>query len=64
MARIARDVGVPPIRIRFLLALARICDEWMWAADMIAPGAVPKKLEDMRDKIWRLVLSPRRPERS
>lgn len=64
MARIARDVGVPPTRISFVLALARICDEWMWTADTIAPGAVPKKLEDMRDKIRRLVLPPRRPERS
>jgi hypothetical protein len=63
MARVARNVGVPPTRISFVLALARICDEWMWTADTIAPGAVPKKLEEMRDRIRRLVLPPRRPER-
>ncbi|MEI6503372.1 MAG: IS4 family transposase [Armatimonadota bacterium] len=64
MARIARNVSVPPTRMSFVLCLARICDEWMWTADTVAPGAVPKHLDEMRDKILRLVLPPRRPERS
>ncbi len=64
IARIAREVGVPPIRISFVLALATICDEWMWTADTIAPGAVPKHLVQMREKLLRLVIPPRRPERS
>jgi hypothetical protein len=64
MARIAREVGVPPTRISFVLALTRICDEWMWTAITTSPGAVPKHLSQLREKLKLLTLPPRRTDRS
>ena len=63
MERIADQVGVPPRRISFLAALRYIADEWGWTAITRSPGAIPRHLADMRDKIRRFVLPPRRPER-
>jgi hypothetical protein len=64
MARIAREVGVPPTRISFVLALTRICDEWMWTAITTSPGAVPKHLSQLREKLKLLTLPPRRTDRT
>ena len=63
MERIADEVGVPPLRISFLAALRYIVDEWGWTAITCSPGAIPRHLADMRDKIRRFVLPPRRPKR-
>jgi hypothetical protein len=63
MERIADEIGVAPRRISFLAALRYIADEWGWAAITRSPGAIPRHLADMRDKIRRFVLPPRRPER-
>jgi len=40
-----------------------ICDEWRWV-DGASPGAVPRYLRDLEQKIERFVLPPRRPQRS
>lgn len=64
IARVARQVGVPPTRISFVLALSLIRDEWIWSTISVSPGAIPKHLVKLRQNLQRLVLPPRRPERS
>lgn len=63
MARIADEVGLPPLRISFVAALRFIVDEWSWSHSTDSPGAIPRHLVDMRDQIRRFVLPPRRPNR-
>jgi hypothetical protein len=63
MERIADEIGVPPVRISFIAALRFIRDEWRWSWITRSPGAIPRHLDDMRDKIRRFLLPPRRPER-
>lgn len=63
MERIADEIGVSPLRISFIAALRYIVDEWGWSTNSTSPGAIPRHLDDMRDKIRRFLLPPRRPER-
>jgi hypothetical protein len=63
MARVAEEAGVAPTRISFVGALRLITDEWLWAA-VTSPGAIPKRLRELRANLRRLVLPPRRTERS
>jgi hypothetical protein len=63
MARIADELGVEPTRISFLAALRYFVEQWLWAATTATPGAIPKRLSTMRDRIRRFILPPRRPER-
>lgn len=63
MERIADEIGESPLRISFIAALRYIVDEWGWSTITTSPGAIPKHLDDMRDKIRRFLLPPRRPER-
>ena len=63
MERIADEVGVSPLRISFVAALRFIVDELGWSNSTGSPGAIPRHLVDMRDKIRRFVLPPRRPNR-
>jgi hypothetical protein len=64
MERVADEVGVAPTRISFVAALRLIVDEWSWSTTSITPGAIPRHLTDLRDKIRIYVLPPRRPERT
>ncbi len=64
MEHIAAETGVEPIRVSFVAALRFVIEEWGWATITASPGAIPGHLADMRDKIRRFVLPPRRPERS
>jgi hypothetical protein len=64
MERIADEIDVPPSRISFVAALRFIRDEWHWSWITRSPGAIPRHLGDMREKIRRFLLPPRRPERS
>jgi Transposase DDE domain len=64
MERIADEIDVPPTRISFVAALRHIRDEWHWSWITRSPGAIPRHLRDMREKIRRFLLPPRRPERS
>lgn len=64
MERVADEVGVAPTRISFVAALRLIVDEWNWSTTSTTPGAIPRHLADLRDKIRVYVLPPRRPERT
>jgi hypothetical protein len=63
MERVADETGVPPTRISFVAALRLIVDEWGWSTTSTSPGAIPRHLTDLRDKIRVFVLPPRRSER-
>lgn len=64
MERIADELDVPPNRISFVAALRFIRDEWHWSWITRSPGAIPRHIADMREKIRRFLLPPRRPERT
>lgn len=65
MERAAAEAGVPPTRISFVASLAMIREEFMWLASPRAtPGAIPASLQRLRTRLKRLVLPPRRSERS
>lgn len=64
MARIADELGVEPTRISFVAALRHFVEQWLWASTTLTPGAIPKRLATMRDRLRRFVLPPRRPERT
>jgi hypothetical protein len=63
IARVAKQVDLPPTRISFVLALSLIRDEWIWSTISNSPGAIPKHLLRLRQNLQRLVLPPRRSER-
>jgi len=63
MERIAHEMRLPPTRIGFVTALTRVIDTWSWIA-IASPGTIPKHLLDLRRLIKRLILPPRRPNRS
>lgn len=63
MLRVARDLKVDPLRISFVAALRFVVEEWYWSAVTGTPGAIPKRLTSVRDRLRRFVLPPRRPER-
>lgn len=62
MERIADEAGLEPTRISFITALHLVCDEWIWSASA-SPGAIPRHLRNLRAKIQRFILPPRRSER-
>lgn len=62
MARIASQLGVPPIRISFVAALREFAYEWSIAA-ALSPGAIPKHVATLPDRIRHYVIPPRRRER-
>jgi hypothetical protein len=64
MERVADETGVSPLRISFVAALRLVVDEWSWSTTTSSPGAIPRHLTDLRDKIRVFVLPPRRPERA
>jgi hypothetical protein len=63
MERVAGEIGVAPTRISFVAALRLIVDEWNWSTTSTTPGAIPRHLTDLRDKIRVYLLPPRRPDR-
>jgi hypothetical protein len=63
MEQIAEEIGVEPVRVSFVAALRLIVEEWGWATITASPGAIPRHLGDLRDKIRRFILPARRPER-
>lgn len=64
MERIAEEAGVPPTRISFTASLALIRDELgRMGGPRFAPGTIPRRLENMRRYLKRLILPERRPER-
>jgi len=63
MEQIADETDVEPLRVSFVAALRLIVEEWGWATITASPGAIPRHLGDLRDKIRRFILPERRPER-
>jgi hypothetical protein len=63
MARIAVELGVEPTQISFVAALRHFAEQWRWAITTTSPGAIPKRLATMRDRLRRFVLPERRPDR-
>ncbi|HEY3355174.1 MAG TPA: hypothetical protein VGQ83_18115 [Polyangia bacterium] len=47
-----------------MAALRFIVEEWGWATITTSPGAIPRHPGDMRDKLRRVLLPERRPERA
>jgi hypothetical protein len=63
MERIAEEAGVAPTRVSFVVSLALVRDEWEWTARTRSPGAVPTHLRNLRDRLKRFILPPRRSQR-
>jgi hypothetical protein len=63
MERTADDLGVEPTQISFVSAMRLICDTWVWCS-IASPGAIPTRLNTMRELFTRLVLPARRSTRS
>lgn len=64
MERVAAEAGVPPTRISFVASLHLIRDELhTLSLRTMTPGSVPSRLLDLRRRLKRLVLPPRRPDR-
>jgi hypothetical protein len=63
MERIAAEADVAPSRISFVTALRFIRDEWSWCA-VASPGAIPARLQRLRDRIKSFILPARRTKRS
>ncbi|MBA3540037.1 MAG: IS4 family transposase, partial [Deltaproteobacteria bacterium] len=59
MERIADELKVAPTRISFVAALRYFVEQWLWAAQTMTPGAIPKRLSTMRDRLRRFLLPPR-----
>jgi hypothetical protein len=64
MERVAAEAGVPPTRISFVASLHLIRDEFhTLSLRTMKPGNVSARLLDLRRRLKRLVLPPRRPDR-
>jgi hypothetical protein len=65
MEAVAAEAQVPPTRISFSTSLAMIREELLGLTlPRMTPGAVPASLKRLRRRLKRLVLPPRRAERS
>jgi hypothetical protein len=65
MERVAKEAGVPPTRISFVGCLAMIRDEFhTLSMRSMTPGAMPASLARLRQRLKRLILPPRRPDRA
>lgn len=60
MRRIAREAGVPAVRISFKRALMLIEHEWHWSNVTRSPGTIPKHLRTLSEDVLHFVLPPRR----
>jgi hypothetical protein len=63
MERTADDLGVEPTQISFVSSMRLICDTWVWCS-IASAGAIPTRLNTMRELFTRLVLPARRPNRT
>lgn len=62
MERTADEHGIEPTRISFVTSLRIICETWSWCA-VASPGALPTRLQNMRETFTRLILPERRSSR-
>ena len=63
MERIADKANVKPTRISFVMVYQHICLELIGYV-FTAPGAIPKRLRELRAHVKRFILPPRKPERT
>jgi hypothetical protein len=63
MERMAAELGVAPTRISFVAALREFAAFWVLGSKTLSPGALPKQLAKVQDRVRRFVLPPRRRER-
>jgi hypothetical protein len=63
MERVADEAGVATVRISFVQVYRMICDEWLWSA-IASPGAIPRRLRELRASVKLFVLPERRTTRS
>jgi hypothetical protein len=61
MAHVAAEAKVSPNRISFVMALSLICTEWQCSA--ATPGAIPKRLQQLRAQVSHFVLPKRKSHR-
>lgn len=59
ISRIAEEAKVLPNRISFIMALRYIQDEFLWCA-IASPGAIPKKLRELRANVKRFIVPERK----
>ena len=65
MERVADEAKVLPTRISFVASLALIRDEFhTLSLRSMTPGSVPARLQRLRQRMKRLLLPPRRPDRN
>jgi len=65
MERAAAEAGVPPTRISFTASMMHIVGELSWLrGQRLSLGTIPSRLARIRQRLKRLVLPERRPERS
>ncbi len=62
MARVAVEAKTEPTRISFIESVRLIRSAWEWLS-VASPGAIPKRLAELRADMKRYVLPPRRRER-
>jgi hypothetical protein len=62
MQRLARELGVVPIRVSFVASLRHCVEQWHLAT-ILSPGTIPSHLATATDRMRTFVLPKRRPER-
>lgn len=63
MQRLAKELGVPPLRISFVASLRHCVEQWHLAS-ILSPGTIPSHLATATDRMRTFVLPPRRTARS
>jgi hypothetical protein len=63
MESVAIQAAVAPTRISFVVSLALLREEFEWSAITRSPGAIPRHLAALRQRLKRLLLPARRSER-
>jgi hypothetical protein len=59
ISQIAKEAGVSPLRISFVMAMRFIQDEFLWCA-IASPGTIPKKLRALRENVKKFILPDKR----
>lgn len=62
MQRVARELGVHPLRISFVAALRECVIQWQFAASA-SDGTIPGSFASITDRMRHYVLPPRSPQR-
>lgn len=63
MERVAAEAKVPPVRVSFIAGLRFIRTAFL-SLVFTSPGAIPKRLQALREDLAYFILPPRRPQRA